>query len=63
MSKLAALTTDEIKSKLASLEGRWKAFRDAVDEDGGIGGDPGEWMHEEMEALQSELNRREGGNP
>jgi len=52
------MTRAEIRAELADLSKTWDSLRASVEEDGGSGGSPGEWIIERMDWLETALKRR-----
>ena len=52
------MTRAEIDAELVELSKSWDELRAAVEEDGGSGGSPGEWIIERMDWLETVLKHR-----
>lgn len=52
------MTRAEIDAELVELSKSWDELRAAVEEDGGSGGSPGEWIIERMDWLETALKHR-----
>jgi hypothetical protein len=52
------MTPEAMRAELLALDVRWESLRDGLDESGGMGGSPGEWLVERMWELEAELKRR-----
>ena len=58
--KAKDMTLQDINAELFSLEAKLQELYAALEESGGHGGSPGEWIYERIDELETELDRRAG---
>jgi hypothetical protein len=53
-----SLTDEQIAAEDAYLDKQWDEIREALEESGGRGGSPGEWIVERSDEIETERQRR-----
>jgi len=60
LNEFTGVRTATLEARMRKLEKRYEAMRKAVDDGEELGGgSPFESIHEQMDALEAEINRRE----
>ncbi len=60
LNEFTGISTRTLEARMRKLEKRYEAMRKAVDDGEELGGgSPFEGIHEEMDVLEAEINRRE----
>lgn len=60
LNKFTGVRTATLEARLRKLEKRYEAMRKAIDDGEELGGgSPFESIHEQMDELEAEINRRE----